>query len=115
MESEELQARIFTQNLGSQISSAKQGSDLFESFRHVKLAEKEESAVKRRGVEEQIAIRLAIDALLKNSLEQAKIQQELEKIYTLRHYESLKATKIAAWAGVVGAFLVVVSIVFQLQ
>lgn len=117
-----------TLGLQQQISSARQ---LLEAAKTME-QRAEEKKIKRMGVEAQIEsskiladqqielkeMREVISALLRHNLEQAKQQstalQEREKIETERYKENLKFTKIAAWAGIIGGLLGVITIVIQL-
>ncbi|WP_144313873.1 hypothetical protein [Bdellovibrio bacteriovorus] len=113
--------------LEQHISSSRQVRDMA----NMVLRKAEAAAIKRRGVEAQIesskvlvdqreelvVMRAFISALLKDSFEQTDQQEiklkERDKVETARHQENLKFTKIAAWTGVVGIIIGVVSIFLQ--
>jgi hypothetical protein len=109
------------------LSSAKQVSNLANMLQ----LQAEEKAIKRMGAEAQIesskiladqheeleVMRTSINALLAHNLEQAKRQekeaQERNEIETVRYRENLRFTKIAAWTGIFGIVIGVVSMVLQ--
>lgn len=113
--------------LEQHFSSARQVSDMASMLQR----QAEAAAIKRRGAEAQIEsskiladqceelelMRASINALLKHSLEQAEQQEvklkERDKVETARYHENLKFTKIAAWTGIVGIIIGVISIVLQ--
>jgi rubrerythrin len=117
-----------TLGLQQQISSARQLLDAAKTMEQ----RAEEKKIKQMGAKAQIEsskiladqqielkeMREAISALLRHNLEQAEQQltalQEREKIETERYKENLKFTKIAAWTGIIGGFLGVITIVIQL-
>lgn len=114
--------------LQDQVSSARQLNEMVETLERRAAEDK----IKRMGAKAQIEsskiladqqielkeMREAISALLRHNLEQAKQQstaaQEREKIETERYKENLKFTKIAAWTGIIGGLLGVITIVIQL-
>lgn len=116
------------QSLERQVSSARQLSDMTQILHR----QAEEKAIKRRGAEAQIesskiladqreeleVMRETINALLKHNLEQARQQadalQERDRIETEIYRENLRFTKIAAWTGVIGATLAIVTIALQI-
>lgn len=114
--------------LQHQVSSARQLNEMVVALERRAAEDK----IKRMGAKAQIEssktladqqielkeMREAISALLRHNLEQAKQQstalQEREKIETERYKENLKFTKIAAWTGMIGGLLGVITIVIQL-
>lgn len=93
------------QRLTQNVSSAKQVSELAELQRQIELSEREEKAIHRRGVEEQISASATLSTLLKHNLEQAKQQEDRDRIDTKRHREMMVFTVIAAVTGIISLFL----------
>lgn len=102
------------QDLEKNASSARQISELAELYRQKESTEREEKAIQRRGIQEQISTGTTLSALLKHNLEQAMQQDEREKIETARYNENLKFTKIAAWTSIAGVILAIAGIILQL-
>lgn len=114
--------------LQHQVSSARQVNEMVEALERRAAEDK----IKRMGAKAQIEfnkiladqrmeleeIRSTIVALLKHNLEQAEQQsmaaQERDKIEAERYKKNLKFTKIAAWTGIIGGLLGVITIVIQL-
>lgn len=115
------------QILDIQVTSAKQLSELSKSYERVQAIENEQKTFHRKGVEaqiestktlkeqkeDQVLIKVTLDSLLKHNLEQARHQEAQEQIETARYSENLKFSKIAAWTGIAGAALGIISIVLQ--
>lgn len=113
--------------LAQHFSSAKQVGDMAKVIQH----EAKEKAVKRRGAEAQIesikilaeqqeeleVMKVSLNALLAHNLEQAKQQwkdaQERNNIESERFRENLRFSKIAAWTGIVGILIGLISLVIQ--
>lgn len=122
---------LFNMNLDRYASSAKQISELSASIEATQAVVAKSNAIKLKGAEAQIEsikilanqheeleiMRTTINTLLKHSLEQSEQQaitsQEREKLEADRYRENLQFTKIAAWTGIVGIFIGLISIALQ--
>lgn len=118
-------------NLSQHVSSARQFSELSASIEATQAVVTKANAIKLKGAEAQIesskilaehrekleVMRSSIHELLKHTLEQAEqnemMSREREKLETARYRENLRFTKIAAWTGVIGILIGLVSIVIQ--